>query len=110
RPLAGRWFDDDADLQRWVRDHIEADVIRRTDDEYSADLGAFYDFLAVFPQIAAVLGARNLSARSRVEDFDQWWFGFFSYYASGPPPRRLREMVALADAGLLTFVGAGTRL
>jgi hypothetical protein len=110
RPLAGRWFDDDDALQRWVRDHIEADVVRRTDDRYSADLGAFFAFLAVFPAIAVVLSAPNLSARSRVEDFDQWWFGFFSYYASGPPPRRLREMVALADAGLLTFVGAEMRL
>jgi len=110
RPLAGRSFDDDAALQRWVRDHIEADVVRRTDDRFSADLGAFYAFLAVFPQIAAVLAAPNLPARSRVEDFDNWWFGFFSYYCSGPPPRRLREMVALADAGLLTFIGADMRL
>ena len=110
RPLAGRWFDDDGDLQRVVRDHIEADVIRRTDAAFSADLGAFVGFLAVFAQLPIVLGAPNLSARSRVQDFDQRWFGFFSYYASGPPPRRLREMVALADAGLLTFIGADMRV
>jgi hypothetical protein len=45
-----------------------------------------------------------------VEDFDRWFFGFFSYWCSGPPPRRLREMAALADAGLVTFVGADMRV
>ena len=28
------------------------------------------------------------------------------YYASGPPPARLRQLLALADAGLVRFVGA----
>ena len=30
------------------------------------------------------------------------------YYASGPPPARLRQFLALADAGLLRFIGADT--
>ena len=30
------------------------------------------------------------------------------YYASGPPPDRLRQFLALADAGLLRFTGADT--
>ena len=64
----------------------------------------------MFPAIAAVLGSPNLSARSRVEDFDRWFFGFFSYWCSGPPPRRLRELAALADAGLVTFIGSDMRV
>ena len=35
-----------------------------------------------------------------------WWLSFFMYYASGPPPARLRQLLALADAGLVRFVGA----
>ena len=30
------------------------------------------------------------------------------YYASGPPPERLRQLVALADAGLVRFIGEHT--
>jgi hypothetical protein len=106
RPLAGRWFDDDADLQAAVVEHVRADLARRTDRRFSADLGAFYAFLACFPQLPTVLGAPNLSAGSKVRDFDQWWFGFFSAYASGPPPRRLRELLALMEAGIVDVVGA----
>ncbi len=32
------------------------------------------------------------------------------YYASGPPPERLRQLLALADAGLVRFVGADMRV
>ena len=106
RPLAGLWFGDDADLQAHIRAHIAADVHRRTDQHFSADLGAFNAFLAVLGLLPRILGAATMSARSRVEEFDHWWFGFFSYFASGPPPRRLYELLALVDAGLVTFLGA----
>ncbi len=106
RPLAGLWFGDDADMQAHIRAHIAADVHRRTEQHFSADLGAFNAFLAVLGLLPRILGAPTMSARSRVEEFDHWWFGFFSYFASGPPPRRLHELLALVDAGLVTFLGA----
>ena len=43
-----------------------------------------------------------------MEDLGGWWFSFFMYYASGPPPARLSQFLALADAGLLRFIGADT--
>ena len=51
-----------------------------------------------------------LTPRSRAEGLGGWWFSFFMYYASGPPPARLRQMLALADAGLLRFIGADTEI
>ena len=33
--------------------------------------------------------------------------GLFSYYASGPPPQRLRELAALSAAGVVRFLGPG---
>ena len=38
------------------------------------------------------------------------WFSFFMYYASGPPPQRLRQLLALVEAGLVRFVGADTTI
>ena len=32
------------------------------------------------------------------------------YYASGPPPERLRQLLALVDAGLVRFMGADMRV
>ena len=55
------------------------------------------------------IGASGCMApRSRVDDLGSRWFSFFMYYASGPPPARLRQLLALADAGVVRFVGAGT--
>ena len=108
RPLQGLRFDDSHSLQRHLRDSIRADIDRRADPHHSADLGAFNAFLAVFLQLPYILGSPKLSAKSRMQDFEDWWFGFFSYYASGPPPQRMEEMLALSEAGIISFLGAET--
>ncbi|MEN3272730.1 MAG: hypothetical protein V7636_1491, partial [Actinomycetota bacterium] len=110
RPLRGLTFDDDEDLQAHIRDHIRADIARRADPHFSADVGAFNQFLVVFGVLPYVLGSPKLSARSIVDEFDDWWFGFFSYYASGPPPRRLEELLALSEAGIVHFLPPGMRV
>jgi hypothetical protein len=85
---------------------VTADVARRTDPAFSADLGAFYGLLYSFGAVGRLGVSGRLDRRSRVEDLGRWWFSFFMYVASGPPPARLRQFLALADAGLLRFVGA----
>ncbi len=106
RPLAGRRFADLDQLQAHLRQHVRSDIDRRTSARYSADLGGFYAFLSVFPQLPRVLGSAKLPARSLVTGFHEWWWGLFNYYSSGPPPRRLEELLALAEAGVVRFIGA----
>lgn len=106
RPLAGHHSDSVGAFQAHLRDHIVADVARRTDPAYSADLGAFMGLLLSFGTVAQIGASGRLTPRSRVEDLSGWWFSFFMYFASGPPPARLRQFAALADAGLLRFLGA----
>lgn len=105
RPLRDLRFRSFADLQQHVRTYIEADVARRSDAHYSADLGAFVALLSVFGHVARVTNSPKLAPESRLRDMDGWWFGFFNYLASGPPPDRLQQMLALERAGLVRFVG-----
>ncbi|GAA3844799.1 FAD/NAD(P)-binding protein [Saccharothrix violaceirubra] len=100
RPIAGVVFDDSAALQEYLRGYVEADVARRSDTAYSADLGAFFGLLGVYGQLPGVL------ASGRLRGDNGWWHGFFSYQASGPPPERLEELLALSRAGIVTFLGA----
>ncbi|HKN55106.1 MAG TPA: FAD/NAD(P)-binding protein [Amycolatopsis sp.] len=93
-----------------VREYIEADLARRADQEFSADLGAFMALLSVVAQLPLIVQTGRLTANSQVSDVDGWFRGFFSYYASGPPPRRLEELLALHDAGLVSFAGAEMRV
>ena len=108
RPLDGVSFITTSALQQHLRAHIRADVDRRTDPDstFSADQGALLALLSTFDQLPRVLASPKLEGRSRLAGFDDWFFGFFSYYASGPPPRRLEELIALSEAGVVQFLGA----
>ncbi len=94
RPLTGLTFASGEEFQDHLRAYVEADVARRSDPRYSADLGAFLALLSVYGQMAQVM------------PHDGWWHGYFSYLASGPPPDRLEELLALSRAGVVRFVGA----
>jgi hypothetical protein len=105
RPLTGREFADRTTLTDHVRHYVEADLARRADQTYSADLGAFLTLLSVFGQLARIVAAGKLRPAAQLDDVDGWWFGFFSFFASGPPGHRLRELLALIDAGVVRLVG-----
>jgi uncharacterized NAD(P)/FAD-binding protein YdhS len=108
RPLADHHFGSRDELHDWVATHVASDIARRTDPTFSADLGAFMGLLLNFGMLGRVSGSGRMSHRSRVRELGSRWFSFFMYYASGPPPARLRQLLALAEAGLIRFIGADT--
>jgi hypothetical protein len=108
RPLAGLRFPDAAAAHRWIHRHVAADVDARTDPARSPEAGAFVGLLSAFASVARIAASGGLSARARVEEVNGWWYSFFMYDASGPPPERLRQLLAVAEAGLVRFVGART--
>ncbi|MEU3763422.1 FAD/NAD(P)-binding protein [Amycolatopsis keratiniphila] len=110
RPMAGAEFGTAEEYGKELREYVEADLSRRADVEYSADLGAFMALLSVMGQLPALVQTGRLDAVSRLSDLDGWFLGFFSYFASGPPPRRLEELLALQEAGLVHFLGAEMRV
>ena len=106
RPLDGVTFARSEEFQHHLRAYIEADLRRRSDPAYSADLGAFNALLACYGQLGRIVASGQLALGSRREDVDGWWRGFFSYFASGPPGHRLHELLALSRAGVVEFLGA----
>ncbi|WP_340686216.1 FAD/NAD(P)-binding protein [Amycolatopsis coloradensis] len=110
RPMAGKDFGTAEEYGKELREYVEADLSRRADPEYSADLGAFTALLSVMGQLPALVRTGRLDAVSQLSDLDGWFLGFFSCFASGPPPRRLEELLALQEAGLVSFLGAETRV
>ncbi|MEQ0559311.1 FAD/NAD(P)-binding protein [Amycolatopsis sp. NEAU-NG30] len=110
RPMADRVFGTAEEFGKELREYVEADLARRADPEFSADLGAFMALLSVYSQLPVLVQKGRLAASSQVSDMDGWFHGFFSYYASGPPPRRLEELLALHEAGVVSFAGAEMRV
>ncbi|MEO3975432.1 FAD/NAD(P)-binding protein [Streptomyces sp. CAU 1734] len=95
RPLHGLRFPSWDALQVELRDRIEADLARRHDPAHSADLAVFLGLLSVYGQLV------------RLGDIGDWWHGYFSFLASGPPAPRVRRLLALSRAGIVRFLGAG---
>ncbi|MEU8705814.1 FAD/NAD(P)-binding protein [Streptomyces sp. NPDC048565] len=95
QPLDGVRHDSYDSLQDTLRAHITADLERRHDPAHSSDLAVFLGLLSVYGQLISIgdIGAR--------------WHGFFNYLASGPPGPRLRQLLALSEAGVVRFLGAG---
>jgi hypothetical protein len=108
QPLADMRFGSGDALHSHVVEHVAADVARRTDSRYSADLAAFTAMLGMAEPLRRI--APRVSRRSRLEGIATWWMSFFMYYTSGPPPERLRQLLALVEAGLVKFAGADMRV
>jgi len=105
RPLRGLRVTGPDELAHVVRRYLTDDLARRADARYSADLGAFFALLAVLPVVGPALASPRMDPRSLVEDFYGEFMGFFSFWASGPPPDRVEQLLALEEAGVVTFLG-----
>ncbi|MFD1931020.1 FAD/NAD(P)-binding protein [Nonomuraea mangrovi] len=97
RPLRGMRFGDSAGLQRWMHGYLAADLERRADAAYSADLAMIHGLFAVHDALPE-------AAR------DPWFQRLSGFLAGGPPGPRLAELRALARAGVVTFLGADLRI
>lgn len=105
RPLAGRRFADPAAVGAAVAGHVEADLRRRADPTFSPDAAVFDALLAVYGALAGALREGRIGPADRVRFVEDRVQGLFSFLASGPPPRRLAELLALYEAGVVHFVG-----
>jgi hypothetical protein len=106
RPLDGVRAPDLAALQPLVRERIAEDLRQHVDAAHTPHLGAFVAMLSVFGEVTRLAGSGVLSPRSRAFDLG-WWQSFFNAVASGPPGFRVRELLALSQAGYVDFLGAG---
>jgi len=106
-PLTGVQVTTGEELQAWVCDHIAADLARRRNDHYSSDLAVFFAMMGTLTPIFRLLGSGRLSARSRTQELDPWFHNFFGYLGSGPPGPRAEQLLALARAGIVRFLGSG---
>ncbi|MCE3555944.1 FAD/NAD(P)-binding protein [Pseudonocardia sp. RS11V-5] len=106
RPFDGLGAGSLEELQPLVRARIAEDLRQHTDERHTPHLGAFVAMLAVYGEITRVQGTGLLSAASRARDVPRWQ-SFFNSVASGPPGFRVRQLLALSEAGYVQFLGPG---
>ncbi|MHA7285534.1 FAD/NAD(P)-binding protein [Arthrobacter sp. MDT3-44] len=103
-PLAGMHFHGPGEVQDTVADHIREDLRLRDGGANSETLGLFLGLLYVYFELGRLVPMDALTPASRPL-VSGWWHGFFSYVDSGPPARRLQELLALHEAGFVRFLG-----
>jgi len=108
RPLRNLRLHNLDELQEVIRHHISADFARRHDSSFSSDAAVFSALLLIFGGLGSIIASGLVTPRSIIEDIEGKFFGFFSYVASGPPGPRLKQLLALSEAGVLTFLGSET--
>jgi uncharacterized NAD(P)/FAD-binding protein YdhS len=105
RPLADRFFAERDSYEHFLAGWITTDLRRRSDPSYSPDLAVFNTMLSVHSMLTQAIRDGRLSSADRLRHVETEWHGFFSFVASGPPPRRLKELLALHRAGIVRFAG-----
>ncbi|MER5637714.1 FAD/NAD(P)-binding protein [Kitasatospora sp. NPDC002227] len=98
QPLAGRVFDS----PELLREHLLTLSGAGGSPGVRAALAAGADQLPLL--------AGRLTASSAELELDGWWLGLRGRLASGLPAARLRELAALAEAGVLHFLGGGLQI
>lgn len=109
RPFAGVG-PDVATKERAVVELIE-DQLRRIDDpSASVDSAVALAFFSVYGVFGELVRRGMLAPAAIVHGVDRWLHGLFSHVTSGPPPERLAQLAAMHRAGVIRFLGDGTRV
>ena len=84
---------------------VRADLARARDARHSPLKNAMTALGATRGRVRRLVTHGGLTGESHRRDLDGWFQGFAASVASGPPAGRVEELLALADAGLVRFVG-----
>ncbi|MEE1799410.1 FAD/NAD(P)-binding protein [Streptomyces sp. JV176] len=103
-PLAGRTFPDRAAFGVWAREWMRTDLAAARAPGRSPVKAAAAAVAAVKGQVRRVVAAGVLTGASHPEL--AWFRSYGAHVASGPPARRIAELIALSEAGVVEFLGA----
>ncbi|WP_186319154.1 FAD/NAD(P)-binding protein [Streptomyces sp. SAJ15] len=109
RPLEGLHFAGPAALQSWMHAYLATHVERVRDQRHSAHLAVVHAVSSVVRILGTLLEDGRLSVGPGSEDLAAF-LDFCRFRTSGPPSARLEQMLALARAGIVRFLGAGTHI
>ncbi|MGQ0840051.1 FAD/NAD(P)-binding protein [Actinokineospora sp.] len=110
RPFEGRRFADRAEFDRALVATMRADLreadLGNVDSPFKAAMDVIRDCRGFIMKLADFSG---LAPTSHRDDFIGWYAPRSAFLAAGPPPVRLRQVIALLDCGLLRVIGPHAR-
>jgi hypothetical protein len=106
RPEDGERFDSPADWQEWLLGRLGQDVKDALEGNVSGPLKSALDALRdLRNEIRVLVDHNGLTADSHRDHLDRWYTPLNAFLSIGPPASRIREMIALIEAGVLHVIG-----
>ncbi|MFD8421607.1 FAD/NAD(P)-binding protein, partial [Streptomyces sp. NPDC059668] len=107
RPYGGRAFTDAGEWRGWLLAHLREDAAQAALGNVEGPLKAALDVLRdLRNEVRLIVDHGGLRGGSRREHLDRWYTPLNAFLSIGPPRRRVEEMTALIEAGVLD-VGGG---
>jgi uncharacterized NAD(P)/FAD-binding protein YdhS len=111
RPYRGREFTSPHDFTDWLVDYLREDVTQAASGNVNGPLKAALDVLRdLRNEIRLAVDHGGVHGDSYRTDLDGWYTPLNAFLSIGPPARRVEEMAALIDAGVLHIVGPDLRV
>ena len=115
-PLEGREFGsrepgDPDSLHEWMLDFLRTDLHDSLAGPTGSPVKSLFNVLWQSRLLLKELIAAGHIDRVSIDmEICGWFESFVSGICDGPPPQRIAELLALAEAGIVTFVGPNMRL
>ncbi|MFF8829254.1 FAD/NAD(P)-binding protein [Streptomyces sp. NPDC015131] len=111
RPYAGRTFRSPGDFRSWLLAHLRRDAAEAALGNVAGPLKAALDVLRdIRNELRLIVDHAGLPGASRRDHLDGWYTPLNAFLSIGPPRRRIEEMTALLEAGVLRVVGPRMRV
>ncbi|MEU6483925.1 FAD/NAD(P)-binding protein [Streptomyces sp. NPDC046887] len=105
-PSTHRPFTSPADFRSWLLDHLRADAADAALGNVSGPVKAALDVLRdIRNEVRQVVDHAGLPGYSRREHLERWYTPLNAFLSIGPPRRRIEELAALIEAGVLRVIG-----
>ncbi|MGW0823521.1 FAD/NAD(P)-binding protein [Streptomyces sp. NPDC002845] len=106
RPYAGRTFDGPEGWRSWLLAYLREDAAQAALGNVEGPVKAALDVLRdLRNELRQIVDHRGLTGTSRRDHLDCWYTPLNAFLSIGPPRRRIEEMAALIEAGVLEVLG-----
>ncbi|MEB8343694.1 FAD/NAD(P)-binding protein [Streptomyces endophyticus] len=106
RPASGRTYTSPATWRAWLLGHLREDAAHAALGNVDGPVKAALDVLRdLRNELRLVVDHGGLTGASRRDHLDRWYTPLNAFLSIGPPRRRIEELTALIEAGVLTVVG-----
>ncbi|MEU6671479.1 FAD/NAD(P)-binding protein [Streptomyces sp. NPDC046727] len=108
RPYEGREFAGQGQWRAWLLAYLREDAAQAALGNVRGPLKAALDVLRdLRNEIRLVVDHGGLSGASRRAHLDRWYTPLNAFLSIGPPRRRIEELAALVEAGVVEVLGPG---